>query len=176
MMMRYVPQHFFSGLRIDCLSVWSLLLCLIVSPLSFSGGLDQTTLGASSETSAFPSVAKAFQAQWSYDGEEIIGEFTIAPGCYLYRDRFKLVLHSPKETFIESLDLPAGEQLEDPFLGGQHEIYRKHLTVRAKVHQRTPEHPLNKNLEVEVTWQGCAEAGLCYPPVHKTLHLSKTLP
>lgn len=174
--MRCVPQHFFSGLRIGSLSGWGLLLCLIVSPLSFSGVLDQTTLGASAETTAFPSVAKAFQAQWSFDGEEIVGAFTIAPGCYLYRDRFKLVLHSPKETFIEALDLPPGEKLEDPFLGGQHEIYRKHIIVRAKVHQRTDKQPLNKNLEVEVTWQGCAEAGLCYPPVHKTIQLSKTPP
>lgn len=74
----------------------------------------------------------------------------IADGYYLYQQRLKFdglaEADKPK--------LPAGEAHSDEFFGEQ-QVYRQGLELRI---------PAGASGQVKVGWQGCADAGLCYPP------------
>lgn len=86
--------------------------------------------------------------------------WTIAPGYYLYRDRLE-VTAKPPGTAIK-VERPAGEQKEDPNFGAM-EVYHDRVAVKVQAGRAT---------SLAVSWQGCAEAGLCYPPQTREVMLS----
>lgn len=88
--------------------------------------------------------------------------FTVAPGYYLYRDRLKITAGSP-QTRLGPVELPAGVTHEDSYFGPQ-QIYPGPFVVTVPV-TGTP-------ATLKVVYQGCAEAGLCYPPQTQVLQLS----
>ena len=81
--------------------------------------------------------------------------WTIAPGDYLYRD--KIVVRTPDGARLK-VDLPAGEVKDDPNFGST-EVYHNNLTALV------PNDALNGATRLDVVYQGCAERGICYPPV-----------
>ncbi len=99
--------------------------------------------------------------------EQATLHFSIAPGYQLYQDHLKfnsLTGHSiPEKTLV----LPAAIQKSDEVLG-QTKIYRKKLAINV---------PLSKGedgkLGIKIQYQGCAEAGFCYPPISKKIVFSK---
>jgi thiol:disulfide interchange protein len=173
---------------------------LMLSHTVMSGMLDEVPSAASRAPSSIESstiplmsssshdvlikVDEAFRVKWSYDGTSVRGEFSIAPGCYLYQDRFKLMLkgfdqstsgvtQSDTTTFkLGEIEMPTGELLEDAILGGTHRIFRNGITLTAPVIAigRT-QSPTPQSIEVEAVWQGCLESKLCYPAVRKTIQL-----
>ena len=109
----------------------------------------------------------AFQLAATADGPDrvkIIWE--IAPEYYLYRNRLKVTTASTGVT-LGPLALPTGESHTDEYFGEQ-EVYREELIATLPVAR-----PGGSALAVplEVTYQGCADAGLCYPPITKTLNV-----
>lgn len=88
--------------------------------------------------------------------------WTIAPGTYLYRDRIRAEAGTGTELPVST---PPAETKDDPNFGPT-EIY--HDSVEALV----PGAALASLREVRVTYQGCAERGICYPPVTKRLDLA----
>ena len=88
----------------------------------------------------------------------LVLDWTIAPGNYLYRD--KIAATTPGGSAIE-VSTESGEIKDDPSFG-QTEIYRNqaHAAVAADL--------LPQDGNLVVTFQGCAEKGICYPPVRKT--------
>ncbi len=83
-------------------------------------------------------------------------EYTIADGYYLYRDKFKFAVRTAGVT-LASAQFPAGEIREDKFFG-RSETYRRQLRIALPVRSAASEFTLT------VTSQGCADAGVCYPP------------
>jgi thioredoxin:protein disulfide reductase len=91
------------------------------------------------------------------DGELVV-RYSIAPGYYLYRDRLAFTTTTPGVT-IGAPSLPAGENHEDDYFGRQ-VIYRGPITVAAKLDfDGVP-----RAFDLQLKLQGCADAGLCYPP------------
>lgn len=90
----------------------------------------------------------------------------IAPGTYLYRDRIAAARTSGQELPVATT---AGETKDDPNFGPT-EVYhdRAEATVPAAALAGSP--------EVRVTYQGCAEKGICYPPVTRTLAMEALVP
>lgn len=88
----------------------------------------------------------------------------IAPGYYLYRNRLAVATTS-REATLGQLVLPKGESHTDEYFGEQ-EVYREELAASLPV-ARAGGRALT--LPVTVTYQGCADAGLCYPPITKAL-------
>ncbi|MGU3668139.1 protein-disulfide reductase DsbD [Methylobacterium sp. A49B] len=88
--------------------------------------------------------------------------WTIAPGTYLYRDRIRAEAGTGTELPVST---PPAETKDDPNFGPT-EVY--HDSVEAIV----PGAALASLREVRVTYQGCAERGICYPPVTKRLDLA----
>ncbi|MGF6098452.1 protein-disulfide reductase DsbD [Pseudomonas sp. 18175] len=79
----------------------------------------------------------------------------IADGYYLYKQRMKF------DGLAEQPTLPQGEAHSDEFFGEQ-EVYRQGLEVKI---------PAGVTGQVKLGWQGCADAGLCYPPQSMTVDL-----
>ncbi len=89
----------------------------------------------------------------------------IADGYYLYKERMKVVPTGGTSS-VGALVLPKGENHYDEYFGNQ-EVYRQSVDASFSVPPSD-----SKTVEVKVTYQGCADAGLCYPPETKTLTVS----
>ena len=74
----------------------------------------------------------------------------IADGYYLYQKRLKFEGLSVNQQPV----LPAGDEHNDEYFG-QQQVYRQGLELVI---------PASATGQVKVGWQGCADAGLCYPP------------
>jgi thiol:disulfide interchange protein DsbD len=93
----------------------------------------------------------------------------IADGYYLYRERIKIKTADPAVQ-IAAIDMPQGQIKNDEFFGRQ-EIYHHELVAQVRL-AHGGGGPVS--VPLQVTYQGCAEAGLCFPPVTKTLTISLT--
>jgi thiol:disulfide interchange protein DsbD len=94
-------------------------------------------------------------AERSKDG--ITVTWNIAPGYYLYRKRLGFESLAPAGAALRA-ELPAGERVHDEFQGDA-EIY--HGNLQAVLRWQPPAAVPRK---LKVRYQGCAEAGVCYPP------------
>jgi len=83
----------------------------------------------------------------------------ILPGYYLYRHRLKVT----SEADLGNLSMMDGKPKFDEFFGDV-EVYYDELEVVVPLNDESRD---KVNLIVE--YQGCAEAGLCYPPQKKRL-------
>jgi len=113
-----------------------------------------------------PEEAFRFAAR-ALDTKTVEANFAIADGYYLYRDktRFSLEPASP----LIGADLPPGKVKEDPFFG-RVETYRDRLVVRLTLSQPMA----GRAVTLVAESQGCADAGVCYPPNRQKIEL--TLP
>jgi thiol:disulfide interchange protein DsbD len=108
---------------------------------------------------------EAFRFDASADGPDRVRlTWQIAGGYYLYRSRIKAE-SSGTQAQLGALALPAGIEKTDEYFGKQ-EIYHGALTGELPV-ARSSGGALD--VPLDVTYQGCAEAGLCYQPIKKTL-------
>ncbi|OAX53224.1 protein-disulfide reductase DsbD family protein [Xanthomonas graminis] len=90
----------------------------------------------------------------------------IADGYYLYRHRIAVrVLSGFKPN--PTLQLPAGHKKTDPYFG-EVETYRGELNAV----QSGVADPATTSVQVEVRYQGCADAGVCYPPQKRVLKVA----
>ncbi|HEY2344605.1 MAG TPA: protein-disulfide reductase DsbD [Xanthomonadaceae bacterium] len=107
---------------------------------------------------AFAPSAKAL----GHDKVEL--DWAIAKGYYLYRERINAT--SDVAFQADALQLPEGIHKHDPFFG-EVQIYHDHVTATLAGH---PAAGLQA-VDVVVKYQGCADAGVCYPPQKRTLHI-----
>ncbi|MEI6066918.1 MAG: protein-disulfide reductase DsbD N-terminal domain-containing protein [Methylococcaceae bacterium] len=98
--------------------------------------------------------------------DPLLLSWDIANGYYLYRHKIKVVSLTDGIKVSEQF-FPASQTKHDKFFGDV-DIYRDRLEVEILLQRQEP--TLNK-LMLEVTFQGCAEAGVCYMPIQKTLSL-----
>ena len=101
-------------------------------------------------------------------GGEVVLDFELAPQTHLYRDRL-LFQGLPDTVKLRQPDLPTGKRQFDETFGKQVEIYHDHLRVLLPL--ATPL-PMGQPAYVQVGYQGCADAGICYPPQTKYLRLT----
>ena len=85
--------------------------------------------------------------------------YDTAPGYYLYRDRLAFTLE-PQSSTLGRPRLPPGKVKHDEFFGNS-VIYRRQSTVTIPVKASSGSMTLTADL------QGCADIGVCYPPVRR---------
>jgi thiol:disulfide interchange protein DsbD len=136
------------------------MLCLTTA----AGAKPWWTRGVESNETDFLPPDVAFRVGAGVDGNLVRVRWVIADGYYLYRGRIEIKAESP-DLNVAAPQLPQGTMKVDPFLGSQ-EIYTQQVEATA-VYSRFDygAHPM----QIKVTYQGCAEAGLCYPPITKVL-------
>ncbi len=130
-------------------------LFLFASPLSVSANDDLTRALQASQQQEFLPVNEAYKVELQSYQDSIAIEFSIAPGYYLYRHRFSINDASGNPVIF---DIPAGEAKNDEFFGDV-EVYYQFVDLRLNPNKLsdTPQ-------QLNITYQGCADAGLCYPP------------
>jgi len=102
---------------------------------------------------------KAFRMSVSaLDAGTVEVNFAIADGYYMYRDRFRFAVDPGSKARLGAPQFPPGIRKKDEFFG-EVETYRKQVVIRLPV--ENAEGPLHLN----VTSQGCADAGVCYIPM-----------
>jgi thioredoxin:protein disulfide reductase len=102
---------------------------------------------------------QAFRYTAVANGDEIVVDWSIEEGYYLYRSRMSFATTTPGVTLGEPV-YPAGKVKEDEFFGRQ-EVYREHATVHIP-YSVLAEAPAAVALQLKL--QGCADIGICYPP------------
>ncbi len=120
---------------------------------------------ANAEELLHPSVAFKPTAH-ALDGQTIEVRFEIAKGYYLYRDKFRFSAE-PASVQLGTPVLPIGKEKDDDTFG-KVQVYYKEALIRLPV-ERNSSGPLP--LTLNITSQGCADAGVCYPPQKQTISL-----
>ncbi|HLA29729.1 MAG: protein-disulfide reductase DsbD [Pseudomonadales bacterium RIFCSPLOWO2_12_59_9] len=139
----------------------SLILLLLALPAS-AGLLDappSPVFGAAlNNSSDFLPVREAFRLNLVERTPTAIKlQFIAADGYYLYRHRFQFRSDSP-EAQLGAAQLPAGTPKTDEYFG-EVEVYHGVLDVELPL-----SNPSKRPFNLQVTYQGCADKGLCYPP------------
>lgn len=90
--------------------------------------------------------------------------FAIANGYYLYRERFAFAIKSGDAT-LAAPKLPAGKVKFDQTFNKTVETYRGNIVITVPVRRASGA------FNLAVTSQGCADQGVCYPPVEHVVHV-----
>ena len=132
--------------------VWSVVMGVVVGALA---GLPVYA------EQAYLQPEEAFRLSVSKQADEQARlTWDIAKGYYLYRKQMKVEVEPPGNT--RQINWPAGTPKTDEFFGDS-EVYYKQVSVLVKAPDAQA---------LALTWQGCADAGLCYPPQSKRISLA----
>ncbi len=124
------------------------------------------TLQAQEEELLPPEQAFALTA-WM-QGDSVIAEYRIAPGYYMYRERFAFEIEaSDAPARFGAASMPPGKIMEDEFFGKM-ETYRDAVRIRLPI---IFDAAAATELRVKAMSQGCADIGVCYPPQKQALAL-----
>ncbi|HCJ6374694.1 protein-disulfide reductase DsbD [Citrobacter sp. RHBSTW-00671] len=135
------------------------LILLLCSTSTFAGLFD------SPGRSQFVPADRAFIFDFQQNQHDLNLSWQVKDGYYLYRKQISI---TPSQADIAEVKLPPGVWHEDEFYG-KSEIYRKQLNVPVTINQAA------SGATLTVTYQGCADAGFCYPPETKTVPLSAVM-
>lgn len=110
---------------------------------------------------------KAFQLTTRVvDGNTVEASWKVAKGYYLYREKFKF---EPQDdgVLVKDVALPPGKRKRDEFFGDV-ETYRDQVKALVRLGRNDS---AARTLKLKITSQGCADIGVCYPPIIKTVEL-----
>jgi thiol:disulfide interchange protein DsbD len=160
----YPPQH----KRIDLILVAPAATAAPTAATATSNKVNPPDLaalagGGSSSADKFPPPDQVFRySAVAKDAKTLELRWGITEGFYLYRQRFDIKSDNP-DVQLGTPDFPEGEIKNDPTFGTS-EVYKKDIDILVPV---TVSNGASK-FKLTVTYQGCAEAGLCYPPQTRT--------
>ncbi|MFB2705340.1 protein-disulfide reductase DsbD [Marinobacter shengliensis] len=130
---------------------------------AFSGAVGTSMANAQSLAGGgneFLPVDEAFQYDVQEHSDDSIRiSWRIAPDYYLYRKRIEIQGQNGE---VEEVIYPDGVTISDEFFG-ESEVYYDSADLIIR--------PGNAEV-LKLSWQGCAEAGLCYPPQHAAINLT----
>jgi len=126
------------------------------------------TLGLNSADDEFldPDVAFRVVASEVSSGELLL-HWDIADGYYLYRDKLAIELATGDGVTIGEPVIPQGETKHDEFFGDM-QVFHHEIEVHVPVMRSSGD---TTEISLQLGYQGCAEAGICYPPIKKRLPL-----
>ncbi|HEX2239151.1 MAG TPA: protein-disulfide reductase DsbD [Gammaproteobacteria bacterium] len=141
---------------------------VLLSPLD---ALTRLVDSSTSTDEEFLPADKAFQLSVTpQDANTLAARWKIADGYYLYRDKMRFSLKDASGVRLRAVSLPQGRIEQDEFFG-KTQIYPWDISVLLPLARTGGD---TKSVTFRVQYQGCAEAGICYPPITKEVHL--TLP
>ncbi|KFZ29300.1 hypothetical protein IDAT_04575 [Pseudidiomarina atlantica] len=149
----------FAGL-LSCLVLSFGLLAGSVAPTSVAQDFASGSADPFAQNQFLP-VDQAFQLDFRQQEQQLTIQFDIADGYYLYQHRFSF---SDNVALTEQVILPAGESHYDEFFG-ESIIYRDSVSITLQLANSAAQ-------ELTLSYQGCADAGLCYPPTSKTIPIN----
>lgn len=149
-------------------ALYTLLICLLSLTAVFTTSMvtaqTQALNSIFDDEPQFLKVDEAFVMDFSQKNDQLTVNWTIADGYYLYKKQFKTVTKNAQ--IGEATYSPAPTQIEDEFFGIS-DVFFEGVDVT---------YPIIESITdgvVKIRFQGCAEAGLCYPPTTKVIYLSE---
>lgn len=144
------------------LSALSLALALPMSAMALSADTaksDGTLSGLFAHQSKFKflPVHQAFNVSASQQGDTLAVTFGVTPEHYVYKDKIKLTLPDGVSMGAWSFNKPH-TMIDDPEFG-RVAVFEEDVVATVKLTATA-----DVTAPISVRWQGCAKAGLCYPP------------
>ena len=142
---------------------FKVLLVIIMAVMPGVGSLYGESLspGKTFGVPQFLPVDEAFLLTVAREGDSLQLHWLVRPGYYLYKDRLSFNLP-------EKPDLPEGLEKWDEIFGDV-EVYYTELSVSMTI----PAAFLKNGEKLVIGYQGCADAGLCYPPQEREFEIDK---
>ena len=133
------------------------LLAIAAAPVSIERGRDPL---AGRE---FLPVDEAFVFTAQLHEDHLAARWVMPEGYYLYRRAFRV--RAGEGVTLGELAIPEGKRIVDEYFG-ESEVYYRQVEVAVPVLER-----VGDSVRVSVHYQGCADAGLCYPPQVRSVAL-----
>ena len=142
-----------------------LSMTLMMSMSAQAAGLGELFSNNNAAQSKFLPVDKAFQvdiiSKATSKGTQLSITFDITPGHYVYKD--KLTVSFPKGISATPFSFSQSPvAINDPTFGKVPVFTQKNIIATTTLTSNNGKGA--KNVPVVIGWQGCAKAGLCYPP------------
>ncbi|MEO1889708.1 MAG: protein-disulfide reductase DsbD [Cycloclasticus sp.] len=137
------------------------------NPLDALSELFSSSNNISSDELLEPDQAFSFYADVN-DKQQITLNWRIADGYYLYQEKINVTLISPDTVQLQPITLPSGKQKTDEIYGST-TVYYGDITLTQRLVS-----PISNptDITLSVDFQGCADIGVCYPPINKVVNLS----
>jgi len=147
------------------------VLTLISFILLFSSASSYALTGNSSlgfgkslfTDSEFLPVDEAFRFNSSIENGKLVLSWDIEEDYYLYKERLRFKIDETKGQLGKPVYSQAGDLKDDPNFG-QVTVFHNQLSIDLPVTVTS-----GNELPIQISYQGCAEAGLCYPPQNKEI-------
>ncbi len=173
-------DHSLSNARRKWTAPLYILLCLVLSAPDEPASAQRAYLAAGANPfealgklfgggqPEFLPVEEAFKLNvMVQDASSLLVIWQIAQGYYLYRDKMRFSLRD-NGVALGMAKFPAGEIEEDEYFG-RVEIYTQDLLkITLPLRRDTA---AARTITLNVRYQGCAEAGICYPPIDRQVRL-----
>lgn len=114
-----------------------------------------------SSTSKFIPADQAFKLVGEAKDNKLVLDFQVTSGYYLYQRKFAFYSSNPTVKFQDAIFSRAAQIKDDPEFG-KVPVYHDDVSISV---------PYSGSGKVTVRWQGCADAGLCYPPQEREFNL-----
>ncbi|MGL4473703.1 MAG: protein-disulfide reductase DsbD [Shewanella sp.] len=108
-------------------------------------------------------VEQAFVFDFKQQGNQVAVSWVIADGYYLYQDKLKF---SADNATLGEIQLPKGVMHHDDYFGEQ-EVYTQYVDIPIAIKEAA------KDANLTVTFMGCAEGKLCFPPTKQYAPLAE---
>lgn len=152
-----------SKIMIHIIGKWLLVLAVLLAPVGWAVASENIAIEVALESEFLP-VEQAYQLTPRISGNELLLEWQIADGYYLYSHRFKLSQHGGEGDQKVAFDLPSGKVKHDEYFGDV-EVFYNQVSLRTALVD-------SQVFDIKISSQGCADAGLCYPPYHQLFRVN----
>ncbi len=154
-------SHLFTGI-----SRYLLLVLLVFCLPVVAQGWAQSSASASRAMLAdgpidFLPVEEAYRLSIQGDAQGLSLDWRIAPGYYLYQHKFSATVRDENGVLVPlAVDYPPGKAIFDEYYEKELVVYYQSLVFGLEL----PVQLKGQRWTLSVSSQGCADAGLCYPP------------
>lgn len=138
------------------------ILAILASTISFSASATVNLADLIGEQEELLKVEEAFKLQVDIVDDKALVKFDIAEGYYMYSERLKI---SSPEALLGQVYIPEGKEKNDPYLGLT-QVHYNFLEASVPIKQA------DGDFTLAVSYQGCAEDRLCYPPTTTEVSLN----
>lgn len=135
-----------------------------------AAGLSDLFGGSSAQQSPnkFLKVEDAFSVEAVQKGNQVTVSMDITPKHYLYKDKLSLKL--PEGVSAAPFDFSQPSKMIDDPVFGKVAVFKQPQVMATTTLVNNTGAPIKQN--ITLTWQGCADAGLCYPPQQETVAIN----
>ncbi|WP_041246978.1 protein-disulfide reductase DsbD [Brumicola nitratireducens] len=143
---------------------WALvaMAVLIAYPQACKAQIDVSPQTLFQDMPSFLKVDQAFQMDFEQSGNQLIVKWDVAEGYYLYKKQFSIEADG---ALLGEPIYPEASEIEDEYFGLS-EVFKQDIEVVYPIIKA------DADAVIKVRFQGCAEAGLCYPPKQNDIYLT----